>query len=126
MRFFIGFILLSLIQFALYYLLPWWWWGGVLAAAFLSFGLQLPSWQSFLCGLLSVGLFWGGMAYWSDAVNGSMFSAKMAEVIPANLLLITTLLGALLGSMSMLSGKLLRDIVSGLSETSNKKRRSRR
>jgi hypothetical protein len=117
MRFATGFILIIVLAFPLYYFMPWWWWSAVIPAALLGFGLQMNSFLSFLCGLLSIGLFWLGMAYWSNASNDGVLLAKLSSLLPfgsATATLIgVAVLGGILGGLAMLSAKLLRDIVTG-------------
>ena len=129
MRFIVGLLLTALIGFALHYFMPWWWWSGVLVAAILGFALQIHGLLSFLCGFLALGLLWGGMAYWSDTLNESMLSTKIAPLFKmatsTQLLIVTIVLGALLGGLSMLSGKSLRDIVSGPIKKPTKKYRGK-
>lgn len=129
MRFFIGLLLIILLTFPFYYFLPDWWWSGVVIVAIAGFALQIQSILSFLCGGLALGLFYGGMAYWSDAINNSMLSTKMAQVIPVgsgqNLLIAVVLIYFILGSLAMLSAKLLRDIVSGPVTKPTKKHRGK-
>ena len=129
MRFFAGLLLIMLINFPFYYFLPDWWWGAAIVAAVIGFGLQLNSYLSFLCGGLALGIFYGAMAYWSDAINGSMLSEKMAQVIPVgsgqNLLIAVILIYFILGGLSMLSAKLLRDLVSGPIKKPSKKGRGK-
>jgi hypothetical protein len=117
MRFLSGFILIILLALALYYFMPWWWWSAIVPAMLLGFGLQMKGYQSFLCGFLSVGLFWYSMALWSNALNGGILLEKMSRILPFGsptmTLLVVGIIGALLGGLSMLSAKYLRDIVSG-------------
>lgn len=131
MRFISGFILILLIAFPLHYFLPWWWWSAIVPAFILGLGLQMKGIFSFLCGLLAVGLFWFGMAYWSNSLNGGILLEKMSSILPfgsPNATLIGVgVLGGLLGGLAMLSGKYLRDIVSGpaLNGSSKQRRKSR-
>ena len=117
MRFFSGLILTILLAFPLYYFLPWLWWSAVIPAALLGFGLQMKSFLSFLCGLLSVGIFWYGMAFWSNSLNKGLLLEKMSKILPFGspdtTLIIIGIIGGILGGLSMLSAKYLRDIVRG-------------
>jgi hypothetical protein len=117
MRFITGLLLNILIALPLHYFLPWLWWSAIIPVFVLGFGLQMNGFLSFLCGLLSVGLFWGGMAYWSNALNNGALLEKMSTILPfgsaMGTLIGVTVLGAILGALAMLSGKFLRDIITG-------------
>lgn len=117
MRFLIGFVLILILAFPLHYFMPWWWWSAIVPAILLGFGLQMKAYLSFLCGLLSVGLFWYLMAFWSNSLNGGILLEKMSTILPfgspSTTLLFVGIIGGLLGGLSMLSAKYLRDIVSG-------------
>lgn len=117
MRFLIGFVLILILAFPLHYFMPWWWWSAIVPAILLGFGLQMKAYLSFLCGLLSVGLFWHLMAFWSNSLNGGILLEKMSTILPfgspSTTLLFVGIIGGLLGGLSMLSAKYLRDIVSG-------------
>jgi len=97
--------------------MPWWWWSAIIPAALLGFGLQMNSLVSFLCGLLSIGLFWLSMAYWSSALNNGILLEKLSTLLPfgsaTGTLIGVAILGGLLGGLAMLSAKLLRDILTG-------------
>lgn len=131
MRFISGLLLTILFSFIFYYFIPSWWWVAAIIAAVVGFALQMNSWLSFFCGLVTIAGLWWAMMYWQDSVNESQLSAMMANIIgvktTGNLLLLGTIIGALLGGLGMLSGKLLRDIVSGpvKSKKSKKRKRSR-
>jgi hypothetical protein len=117
MRFITGFILIIVLAFPLHYFMPWWWWSAIVPAFLLGFGLQMKGSLSFLCGFLSVGLFWYLMAFWSNALNGGILLEKMSTILPfgsaSKTLIFVGIIGGLLGGLSMLSAKYLRDIISG-------------
>ena len=117
MRFLVGFISIIILAFPLYYFFPWIWWSAILPALLMGFGLQMKGYLSFLCGLISVGLFWYLMAFWSNSLNSGLLLQKMSTILPfgspGTTLLVVGIIGGLLGGLAMLSAKYLRDIVSG-------------
>ena len=95
-------------------MLPWF---TPFIVAFL-FGLTLGKSKSngFLAGFLGVGIFWCLAALIPHLQNGgiltvkiaAMFSSEMdANITPLVLLIVTSLIGGILGGMTSLSGKLL-------------------
>jgi len=129
MRFLSGFILIIILAFPLHYFMPWLWWSAIIPALLLGFGLQMKSYLSFLCGMLSVGLFWFSMAFWSNSLNGGILLEKMATILPfgsaSTTLLVVGIIGGILGGLSMLSAKYLRDIISGPVVSTKSKSRGR-
>ena len=74
--------------------------------------------NNFLAGLFGVGLFWLGYALFLDIRNDHVLSGKIAALFSDSLktdisvgilLLITTLLGALLGGLSAMAGAMIMD-----------------
>ena len=127
MRFLTGLLLNLFFAFILYWLLPWIWWSAIIPALIFGFGLQMKSWLSFLCGFLSVGLFWGMMSFWLSYTNNFILLEKMDSLLPFGstngTLIAVSMLGAILGGLAMLSSKQLRDIISGpVVKSKNKKK----
>jgi hypothetical protein len=127
MRFLSGLLLNLIFAFILYWLLPWLWWSAIIPALILGFGLQMKSWLSFLCGFLSVGLFWGIMSLWLSYSNNFILLEKIDSLLPFGstngTLIAVSILGAILGGLGMLSAKQLRDIISGpVVKSKNKKK----
>ncbi len=127
MRFLSGLLLNLIFAFILYWLLPWLWWSAIIPALIFGFGLQMKSWLSFLCGFLSVGLFWGIMSLWLRYSNNFILLEKIDSLLPFGstngTLIAVSILGAILGGLGMLSAKQLRDIISGpVVKSKNKKK----
>jgi hypothetical protein len=127
MRFLSGLLLNLIFAFILYWLLPWLWWSAIIPALIFGFGLQMKSWLSFLCGFLSVGLFWGIMSLWLSYSNNFILLEKIDSLLPFGstngTLIAVSILGAILGGLGMLSAKQLRDIISGpVVKSKNKKK----
>jgi hypothetical protein len=69
--------------------------------------------MAYLSGFASIFLLWGVLAWWMDAQNDSILSQRMANLFPlggssALLILITAIVGAIIGGLSALSGSFLR------------------
>lgn len=110
MKFLISTLLIALLGFLSGLYLPWW---GIALAAFLVSALvpQRPG-LSFLSGFLALFLLWALLAWAIDTPNNSILSVKIAEILPLGgssilLILITALVGALVGGGAALTGSYL-------------------
>jgi len=111
MKFLITTLLIALLSFLSGLYLPWW---AFALAAFLVSALipQRPG-VSFLSGFLAIFLLWALLAWSMDAPNNSILSVKIAQVLPLGgstilLILITALVGALVGGGAALTGSFLQ------------------
>jgi len=111
MRLLVSIFLIALFSFIAGRYLPWY---SLALVAFLV-ALLLPQGllKSFLSGFLGIFLLWGGLALWIDTRNQHVLSRKIAEVLPLGgnsllLILVTALVGALVGGFAALSGASLR------------------
>ncbi|MBN9383706.1 MAG: hypothetical protein J0H74_23315 [Chitinophagaceae bacterium] len=111
MKFLISTLLIVLLSFLSGLYLPWW---GVALAAFLVSVLvpQRPG-LSFLSGFLALFILWALLAWGMDASNNSILSAKIAQILPLGgssflLILITAIVGALVGGGAALTGSYLQ------------------
>ncbi|HVS98593.1 MAG TPA: hypothetical protein VHE54_19005 [Puia sp.] len=91
--------------------LPWW---TIAVAAFVVSALipQRPG-RAFLSGFLALFLLWGGMALGIDLANDSILSTRVAAILPLGgspiaLILVTALIGALVGGGGSLTAAFLR------------------
>jgi len=107
MKFIITTLLIALLSFVSGLYLPWW---GFALAAFLVSALipQRPG-ISFLAGFLGLFLLWTLLSWTMDAPNNSILSGKIAVLLPLGgstvlLILITALVGALVGGGAALTG----------------------
>lgn len=109
------FVLATLLTAALCFLAglysPWW------SVAIVAFAVALFIKQryglGFLSGFLGVFLCWGILAFWIDVKNNHILSQKMAQVLPLGgssvvLILVTALVGAVVGGFAAMSGSSLR------------------
>jgi hypothetical protein len=97
------------------YFLPWW---SLAVVAFgVTFGMRLRGGRGFLAGFLAILLLWAGWALWWDIPNGQILSSRMAALfkLPGSFLflIVTAVIGGLVGGMAGWSGALVRRAVSG-------------
>ena len=106
-------LLSALATFAIgmYTSLPWW----SFAVTNFIIALAIPQkpWVSFLTGALGVGAIWAGLATGIDMANHHLLSTKVANVLPLHgsyiaLIIITAIVGALVGGLASLSGAYLK------------------
>jgi len=121
MRFILSVFLLALVAGALQVFLPWW--AGSLACFAVSLLLPQPTLSAFWAGFWAIFLLWGGYAFWIDFVTESFLTLKVMKLFPIPsapilLILLTALLGGLVGGFSALTGNYLRNML-GYSSTSH-------
>lgn len=100
----LGFILQSF--------LPWW--TIAVAAAIIGAIFKLNNLQSFLVGFLGIALLWGAYAAFLNNGNEGILAAKMGALFgglsAVSLILVTALLGGIIGGFGALTGRLGRSI----------------
>lgn len=106
MKFLLATILTALLGFIAGLFLPWW---SIAVASFLvALLLSQSLGKSFLSGFLGIFLLWAIVALWIDIKNESILSQKIAQLFslgsPYLLLLLTALIGALVGGFAAMSG----------------------
>ncbi|MFN2438058.1 MAG: hypothetical protein ABR503_02585 [Chitinophagaceae bacterium] len=113
MRFILSLLLIILLSFIAGIYLPWW------SIAIVAFGVALLIPQSisksFLAGFVGIFLLWAILAFWIDAKNESILSQKIAQLFSLGnssfaLILVTALIGALVGGFAAMSGSSLRPV----------------
>jgi hypothetical protein len=111
MKLSISIILIAILSFALGLYLPWW---SIAIAAFAVIALihQRPGW-AFLTGFVSIFVLWFLLATIIDVRNQHILSRKLANLLPLGgnsflLVLVTALVGALVGGFASLSASYLR------------------
>jgi hypothetical protein len=111
MKFGVSVLLTIIVSFAAGMYLPFW------SVALVSFGVAAFIYQkpgmAWLTGFVSILIFWGLLAFWIDAQNDSILSTRMASLFPLGgssglLILITAVVGAIMGGLAALSGSFLR------------------
>jgi hypothetical protein len=111
MKIFVSIILIALIAFVLGLYFPWW---TIAVAAFLVAVIipQFP-WKAFLSGFLGIFIIWACLAWWKDMNNDGVLASKIAQLfsLPATsliMVLVTAIVGGLIGGFAALSGSFLR------------------
>jgi hypothetical protein len=111
MKFGVSVLLTIIASFAAGLYLPFW---SVALVSFCvaAFIYQKPG-MAWLTGFVSILIFWGLLAFWIDTLNDSILSTRMASLFPLGgssslLILITAVVGAIIGGLAALSGSFLR------------------
>ena|SRR5271154_4812155 len=108
MKFLIQVFATIILCFILQYFLPWW------TMAIGAFGVGYFSknkgYISFFCGLLSIGLLWLTMAFFIDVTTQSVLSQKVNNLLHVNALLLTGIVGGLVGGFAALTGSVLGNL----------------
>ena len=110
MRFILSVLLIGIFSFIAGLFLPWW------SIAIISFLVALlwpqSPWRSFLAGFLGIFILWSVLALIIDAKNEHILSQKIALLMKVGstlvLVLVTSLIGALVGGFAAMSGSSLR------------------
>jgi hypothetical protein len=111
MKFLVAILLTALLAFISGLFLPWW--GIAITSLLVAMLVHQKAGKAFLAGLLGVFILWGGLALWIDIKNDGVLSKKIASVLPLGgntvyLILLTGLIGGLVGGLSAMSGSFLR------------------
>jgi hypothetical protein len=111
MKFIVSLVLMALLSFTACLYLPWW---SISVACFIVAVLVVQKpWLAFLSGFLGLLLLWGGLSIWISHNNHHILALKMSQIIakkesPALLILLTALIGAIVGGLGALTGSFLR------------------
>ena len=111
MRFFVAFILTTLLSFIAGLYFPWW---SIAIIAFLvALLVHQRAGMSFASGFSALLLLWSGLASWINTENENILSARIGELLgignnPFLLILITGVIGGLVGGLGAMSGSFLR------------------
>lgn len=112
MKFVLSVLLIAALAFLSGLFLPWW---GIAIAAFIA-ALLIPqgNGRHFLAGFTALFLLWGIVALAIDTANNSLLSKKIAQLFPlggsaAALILVTAMVGAIVGGLAAWSGGSLRN-----------------
>jgi len=113
MKFILSIVLVTLTTYAIgiYGSLPWW--SFVVTNLIIAIALPIKPVQSFIAGALGVGALWAGLAFGIDLANNHILSTKVAKILPLGgsyiaLIIVTALVGALLGGLASLTGSFVR------------------
>jgi len=110
MKFMIKMGFTGIVAFLLQWYLPWW---SVAIAGFLiSLILSSSGTSSFFAGFLGVAMIWFIQAFYIDFTTESILTEKVAEILfmphPFLLVLVSAIIGGLVGGLSALTGSHLR------------------
>lgn len=113
MRSLLAILLTASLAFIAGLFLPWW--SIALAAFLVALLIQQAIGAGFLSGFLGIFLLWGLLSFWIDLKNESILSHKVAQVFPLGgssllLILVTALVGALVGGFAAMAGSSLRPL----------------
>lgn len=111
MKLLVAIILTALLSFVGGLYLPWW--SIAIAACVSVLLIPLGRGRAFLAGFGGVFLLWFLLALWIDIKNQHILSRKIAEIFPLGgssfaIILVTAVIGALVGGLGALSGSYLR------------------
>lgn len=99
-------ILVITLSYISQYVLPWW--GPMVGAALATMLIFNKGLSSFFAGFIGLGTLWFYLAYSIDTANQSLLSSKVAALFSLEsgfqMVLITALLGAVMGGFSALTG----------------------
>ena len=107
MKFFIQFVAIAIVAFILELFMPWW----CIAIAAFAAGFALKSKANFLAGLLGIALLWLIKAWMLDASASAPLAERVAAIFSLSkplLMLVTALIGGLVGGFAAMSGAALK------------------
>lgn len=111
MKFIVSLLLTALLSFAAGLYLPWW---SIAICAFVVSVLIIQQpFRAFLAGFGGVFLLWLVLSWAIDVANNEILSHKIAQIFPLGgisflLILVTAIVGGLVGGLAALSGSYLR------------------
>jgi hypothetical protein len=116
MKWFVSCLLITFLSLVAELYLPFW------SVAIISFAvvalIPQSSWKAFWCGFAGLFLLWAGLAFFLDSGNDQILSSRISLLFlkvqsPALLVLVTGVLGGMLGGMGALSASFLRPAAAG-------------
>lgn len=113
MKFLIQVVLTALLSYVAAQFLPWWSLG--ICAAVVAMSLSLTKITAFLGGFTSISLLWMCAATLIDVNTDAILSTKTAPLLglpnPTLLILLTGLVGGIVGGLNALSGQQIRTLL---------------
>lgn len=111
MKFIFAVFLVAILSFIVGLFLPWW--SIAIVSLFVIVLIPMRSGKAFLSGFLGIFILWAFLAVYIDVKNEGILSKKIAALLPLSgssivLILITALVGAVVGGFGALSGSYLR------------------
>jgi len=115
MRLLLNSLLIPALAFGLEQFLPWW--SIAVAALVVNALLHLPNGKAFLSGFIGIALWWGGYAFYIDQATDSILTEKVAALLgvgaPLVMVIVTALVGGLVGGLAALTGSSFRALMAG-------------
>ena len=113
MRFLLAFLLTATLAFIAGRFLEWW--SIAVVAFFVALLIPQKTSMAFLSGLSGIAVLWAIVALWLDIPNNGILSQKVSQLFKLGgssflLVLVTALIGGLVGGFAALSGSTLRRI----------------
>jgi len=113
MKTLLSFILIILLSAFAEYFGPWW----MIAVVAFLVTLIVRTRRSFFVGFLAIFIFWFSVALMRDIPNGHILSTRMADVLPLHgnyilFLIVTGIIGGLIGGVAAWSGSMFRRLFS--------------
>lgn len=118
MKFSLAILLTIVLAFIGSLYLPWW---SIAISSFLvSLLVVQRAGKAFLSGFMGILLLWCGLAWWIDNMNGSILATRIGALLGIGdnsllLILITGLIGGIVGGFAAMSGSYLRASKTGAS-----------
>ena len=113
MKFITTLLLAALMAYAIgiYTSVPWW--SFAITNIIVAIAIPQKPLISFVSGALSIGLLWACLSMIIDQSNHHILATKVATILPLKgsyvlLILVTSIVGALVGGLSSLTGSFLR------------------
>ncbi|MCF6351481.1 MAG: hypothetical protein L3J06_00575 [Cyclobacteriaceae bacterium] len=120
-RFIFQLLLVVILSYLAQFFMPWW--GAMVAAALATIIVYGKGFPSFLAGFIGLGGLWFILAQRLDSANQSLLSSKVAALLELGssmqLILVTVLIGALIGGFSSLTGSLFVSMLKKKEKKSN-------
>lgn len=116
-KFILVLLLLILCVFSTGLFFPWW--SMAVVSFLIAIFIPMKPWRYLLAGFFSACLFWGGMTYWISMKNDHILAHRISQLIiqednPTYLIMLTALMGAMVGGVSCWSGSLVRQLWTNL------------
>ena len=111
MKFIIALILIILLSFGACLYFPWW---SIAIVAFaVAAVIPLRPYAAFLAGFFALLLLWGGLSYYISTGNEHILAHRVSLLIlkndnPILLIIVTALIGAIVGGFAALTGSYIR------------------
>ena len=114
LRFAVSVILMAIVSFTACLYLPWW---SIAPACFIvALIMRLKVGVSFLAGFISLFVLWFGMSWLISSANQDILAHRISLLIlksdnPQSLMLLTAMIGAIVGGLGALSGGILSKLL---------------